>query len=1050
MFKKNMNYKDVLLLIAMFFGYLTISNAQTFTVTGKVITDNDELPLSGANVQVAGSKNGTLTDLEGKYVLKNVPTDGILLVSYIGFKSQRVKVNGRAIINVNVVTNTENLDEVFVIGYGSSRKSELTEAVSKVKNDELTRSTGASIESAMQGRVSGVKVTTNEGGPGAGLKISVRGTSSINGTNEPLYVIDGVPVQKDVATGSTGGVYSSLPSDPMAGINPNDIESIEILKDASATAIYGSRGANGVVLITTKQGKAGKLAINYESTYGVEKLSNKLQLLNGREYYKYLYLKNPLDPLFVTKESPNYLDPSKLEEAPIGVDWQNEVYGQAFIQNQQLNFRGGTEKTSFFASMGYLNQEGIIVNNDFKRYTGLLNVNVKADKFRLTGSMNFSQSDRKGSVYASGGPNNDFAGTVTKVFYARPIGSRDIQDFDSNSEAIDTGEQLDFITNPYLFATLVTNNNKQSRITTNINTFYEFAKNLEMQVRLGGNLTFDETNRYFPTTTAAGKRLNGYAQILRTDSKQFSFEHLIHYKNSWKQHNFKAMMGYTLERANRNVLNVENRGFSYDNSGVYDIGLGTDLITPSNSLVDFSLNSYLGRFNYNYQDKYYLTFTGRLDGSSKFPTSNKYAFFPSGSLAWNVHKENFLENTKWINNLRVRYSLGTTGNQAIPPYESLALINDNTYSFGGGLKTGLVFSQLSNQNLKWETSIQNNLGFDLGFLNNRINLSIDGFIKRTNDVLLAIPVSSVIGVSGNPYQNAGSIENKGWEFTLSTKNFNDKKFNWTTDFNISFYKNKIISLGGINEFYADFGGGEFSNLMIYRKGGEIGEFYGYKTDGIFKTKEDFDKSQKLPNSQLGGWKIKNTNGDTLINTLDRTVIGSNQPKYFGGITNTLQMDNFDLSFFFSFSVGQQVYNANRFVLENPNDSRNKLKSYINNAYRASTLDSDGKIIAIGNPNGTLPAIGTNPFLSPIDEFVEDASYARLQNVTIGYTIPFAKKLKISKLRFFASGNNLLLFTKYKGYDPDVNTTRNNGLIKGVDFGSYPRSTNLMGGLNITF
>jgi len=1045
---KKMNYKDILLVLVMFFGFLTFTNAQSLVVSGKVIVKSDGLPLPGASVVVVGTKNGAQTDLDGKYVLKNVPTNAVLLVTYIGVKSQRAKVEGKNTINFAMEYDIANLDEVVVVGYGTSRKSELTEAVSTVKNKELTKSTGTSIESALQGRVSGVKVTTSEGGPGSGLNITVRGISSINGTSEPLYVIDGVPVQKDVATGGEGGIYSSLPSDPMSGINPNDVESIEVLKDASATAIYGSRGANGVVLITTKQGKAGKLAITFDSSYGTESISNKLDLLNAREYYQYQYLRNPNGPLFTDVNNPYYVDPSKINEAPLGIDWQDEVYRQAFMQNQQFSFRGGSNNTSFFASLGYLNQEGVIVDNDFERYTGLLNVNVNADKFRLTGSMNFSQSNKNGSVYASGGPNNDFAGVVTKVFTARPLG--DFNTIEDSEIIAGSDEETDYLTNPYLYAKLVTNDNQQSRITGNINTFYEFAKNFEMQTRIGGSLTFDESNRYFPTTTAAGKRLNGYAQILRTDSKQFTFENLFHYKNNWGKHNLKAMAGYTFENGSRNFMNIQNQGFAYDNTGVYDIGLGTDLIAPINNIIDFSLNSYLSRFNYNYANKYFLTLTGRVDGSSKFPTGNKYAFFPSGSFAWNMHKEKFLRKVDWLNNLRVRYSFGTSGNQAIPPYESLALLDDVTYSFGGGLQTGLVFSQLANENLKWETSIQNNLGFDFGFFNNRISFTADAFVKRSQDVLLAIPVSSVVGVDGSPYQNAGSIENKGLEFTLSTKNFNKKKFSWTTDFNISLYKNKIVSLGQIDEFYADFGNGEFSNLMIYRNGGEIGEFYGFKTDGIFKTQEDFDNSPKASNAQLGGWKIKDIDGNGVIDGNDRTVIGSNQPEYFGGLTNTFQIDNFDFSFFFAFSVGQEVYNANRFVLENPSDERNKTKSVLDNSFLAPKYDTQGNIISTGNPDGNLPAIGTNALLSPIDEYVEDASFLRLQNITLGYTIPVAENLKISKLRFYMSGNNLLLFTKYTGYDPDVNTTRNNGLVKGVDFGSYPRSINIMWGLNVAF
>ncbi len=1046
-----MNYKDMLLVIVMFFGFLASINAQYLNVSGKVVTKSDGLPLPGATVLVVGSKNATITDLDGRYVLKNVPESAVLMVTYVGITNKSAKVEGKATVNFAVDFDTKNLDEVVIIGYGSSRKSELTEAVSRVKNEELVKSVGTSIESALQGRVSGVKITTSEGGPGSGLKVSVRGTSSINGTNEPLYVIDGVPFQKDIATAAEGGVMSSMPSDPMSGINPNDIESIEVLKDASATAIYGSRGANGVVLITTKQGKAGKLVVNYDSSYGVERLSKKLDLLDQRDYFKYRLLNNPVDKIFSDKNKPNYVDPTKINDLPTGVDWQDEVYREAFVQNQQLNFRGGTDKTSFFASLSYLNQEGIIVNNDFERLTGLLNVNVKADKFRLTGSMNFSQTNKRGSIYSSGGPNNDFAGVVTKIMFARPTGTiytTDLRLIDEDDEVSD--DSIEANTNPYLFATLVTNQNKLARFNGNRNTLYEIGKSFEIQTRIGGALTFEESNRFFPTTISAGFRLNGYAHVIRTQSSQYSFENLLHYKNKWGKHHLKAMAGYTLEGNARDVVDVQNRGYAYNTTGVFDLGVGLDLQTPNNSFVDSSLNAYLARFNYSYDDKYFLTFNGRIDGSSKFPKGNKYAFFPSGSLGWNIHKEKFLENINWINNFRVRYSLGASGNQAIPAYESLALNFDNTYSFGGGIKTGLYFGQLANENLRWETSIQNNLGFDLGFFKNRISLTIDGFIKRTQDVLLAIPISANVGVK-TPYQNAGSIENKGVEITINTNNINKKHFNWTTDFNISVYKNKITSLGDVSEFYADFGDGEFSNIMVYRNGGEIGEFYGYQTDGIFNTQEELNSSPKLSSDVLGSRKLKDINADGKINSDDRTVIGSNQPKYFGGLTNNFKIYNFDFSFFINYSVGQQVYNANRFILERSNDSRNQNKSqyFFDNSFREGVYDSNGNLIS-GNPNGTLPKIGTTAILNPIDAYVEDASFVRLQNVTIGYTIPFSKKLNISKIRLYVSGNNLFLLTKYTGYDPDVNTTRNNGLIKGVDFGSYPRSINVMGGLNVSF
>ncbi|WP_298238536.1 TonB-dependent receptor [uncultured Algibacter sp.] len=1050
-FKKNRPLRNSLFLfLAMALSFSNASFAQNLTVTGNITSQEDGLPLAGVNILIANTNKGALSDFDGNYSISNVPTDAVFEVSYLGFETQTIIVGDRNTINIVMKESTESLDEVVVIGYGTSKKSELTEAVSSVKSDEIIRSTGTSIESALQGRLSGVRVISNEGTPGGGLNINVRGTTSINGSNDPLYVIDGVPILKENVVSDPDNDpigYNTLPADPLSGLNPGDIASIEVLKDASATAIYGSRGANGVVIITTKKGKSGKLKVDYDGAFGISTLSNKLDLLDAPEYYEYRFLKDPNDGVFTNEDNRNYIGDNPFDSNGLGIDWQDVVYREAYMQNHKFGFSGGNETVRFYTSLGYMDQEGIIVGSEFKRYSGLANINVNTEKFRMDANVNFSQSIRNGAVYASGGPANAFVGTVNKVFYASPLGDENtINDvfFDEDDD------EDEFFTNPFLFATEAKNDNVQTRLTGNVTAYYDIAKNLEVQARIGGNISFNSQEQYFPReTTSAGRRLNGFAQINKTDATRFIFENLLRYKLEKDKHSFKAMVGYTLEKGTRKILRVANQGFEIDNTGVFNIGLGTDLIPPRSNYIEQSLNSYLSRINYNYKKKYFLTLTGRIDGSSKFPSANKYAFFPSGSVAWNVHRENFLKKSNIVNNLKLRYSIGSTGNQAIPAYSSLALLDDVTYSFGGGIQTGLVFSQLANEDLKWETVYQNNVGIDMSLFNNRVGISIDAFNKKTKDALLAVPVSSVIGLTdSSPFQNIGEIENKGIEFSVNTTNIQKEKFSWNTNFNISFTENKIVSLGEISEFFAGFGDDAFTNIIAYREGGEIGEFYGFKTDGIILSQDELDNAPTYTSHSIGSWRLKDISGpegtpDGVIDENDRTIIGSSQPDFFGGITNNFNIGNLDFSFFFEFSVGQELYNANNANLENQLGNRNKLSTVLTDATK---FDETGNLIN----EGRLPAIGSNDIPTPFDAFVEDASYLRLQNVTLGYTVPVAEKLNITKLRFYISANNLWLLTDYSGYDPDVNTTRNSGLVRGVDFGSYPKNKNIIWGVNLTF
>ena len=1041
---KILEYKT-LLFILLIMSSLHV-NAQNQEIRGLVSSD-DGSPLIGATVIVKGTHNGTITDINGNYTLKDVPEDAILIFSFLGFKTIEDVVGSRTEMNITLMADPDVLEEVVVIGYGEVKKSDLTGAVSSVKSDQLSKTTGTSIESTLQGRVAGVKVTTSEGGPGSGISISVRGNSSINGNSQPLYVIDGVPILKEDLGGNTTSLVSSMPADPLSGINPGDIASIEVLKDASATAIYGSRGANGVVIITTKSGKSGEVKINYDTYYGVSTITKKLDLMNTQEYYLYQYVSNPGQEIFTLDTRRDYTLPSQITSLENQVDWQDEVYRTAKLQSHQVGFRGGSEQVKYYASIGYFDQEGIIVGSDFKRYSGLLNIDVDKNKFRMHSNLNFSQSLMQGSVYASEGPTGNFGGTVSRILNARPVGSPE----SVNPTAIPdsgTDEENDYLLNPYIYATAVTNDNTINRITGNINAFYDLTDHFTIQSRIGGNANYTTRESYFPQNTTVGRNVGGQAEISKTDAQRFFFENLLRYSNNWGDHNLNSLVGFTMEKGIRKELNVISQGFAYDHTGVDDIALGTVLSPPVNSYQENTLQSVLARFSYDYDRKYFLTINGRLDGSSRFPKSNRYSIFPSGALAWNVHKENFMDNVQPVSRLKLRYSLGTSGNQAIASYESQAFLDNVTYSFGGGSQAGLVYSQLANNRLKWETTVQHNLGVDLGVFKNAVEITVEAYKKNVKDVLVRLPVSDVLGLNDNPYQNIGEIQNLGVEFSIDTRNIESKNFEWNTNLNFSITKNEIVSLGSIDQFFVSLGNRpEYRNLVTYRTGGEIGEFWGYKTDGIIKTQEEFDALPDYTNKQIGGWKLVDTNNDNVIDDNDRTLIGSNQPDFFGGITNNFRYKNFDLSFFFDFSFGQQVYNGNRVNLENTRNTTNKTGNVLKNSFQAeAVLDELGNEIFAANLNGTLPSLGSTPLESAVDAYVEDASYIRLQNITLGYNVP----LKKSQLRVYLAGNSLLTFSDYKGYNPDVNNTYAGGLIRGVDNGAYPGNRNFIAGLNVSF
>ncbi|WNJ20643.1 TonB-dependent receptor [Pontibacter sp. G13] len=1030
--------------------FLSFTAQAQIQVTGRVTSEGGQ-PLPGVTILEKGDNiNGALSDDDGTYRI-TVQENSVLLFRYFGFREESISVNGRTTIDLEMEEDIEQLDEIVVIGYGTERKSDLTGSVTSVKGDEIMKSTGTALENALQGRLAGVKVTTTDGEPGGGFSVNVRGIGTINGNSEPLYVLDGVPLQKDNLVGETdNSLVGEITSDPLAGLNPNDIESIEVLKDASATAIYGSRGANGVVLITTKSGQEGALQMSYTGSIGTSWRTRPTDLIDSEGFYRYRYALDSNDGLFKDSTLRYYVHPDSIPFVEGGTNWEDEVTRDAAsIMRHQINFRGGANKTTFFASLGYFDQEGVIVNSDFQRYSGQVNLNSNMGKLKMSTRLNFSRSEKSGAIASGGGPNNDYTGVIWKAYNTWPaIGPDDVLLDDEFLE-----DEIGLESNPLLFATTSTRNQQNTRMTGNINLRYEILDGLEVTMRLGGTSVKNIEDVYYPRyTTRAGFRLNGIANIIHTDVSNYLVENLIRYRTRINKHNIQAVVGHTFEQNQRRVLRVRNQGFEFDNLGVYDIGAGTELITPQINLTDFALDSYLGRINYNFARKYLVTLNARLDGSSKFPAGSKYAFFPSAAFAWKIDREKFLRKSNVFSELKLRYSIGATGNQGIPPYSSIGLLNTVTYSYGGELVSGVAFSQLANTNLRWETTVQQDLGLDMGLFNDRLVFTVDAYHKRASDVLLAVPVSGVVGVNNNPRQNVGVIINRGLEISARTVNVSTDDFSWSTNFNISFIRNELADLGALGAFNVGIGSGQFGDMVRYETGEEIGNFYGLQTDGIIRSEEELANAPFYEGISVGNWNFVDQNGDSLINQEDRVIIGNSQSDFFGGITNRFSYKGIDLSIFFEYAVGHDIYNTNRTRLQRydePGGTRTN-DMLERTFFPEDVVTPNGTVIFPANPDGDLPMIGRQDRNVTYDEFVEDGSYIRLQNITLTYTLPFAKAMRVSDIKLGVNANNIFVWTNYSGFDPDVNIARANGLVRGVDWSPYPRNRNIMGTIQVNF
>ncbi|GAB4021207.1 TonB-dependent receptor [Spirosoma migulaei] len=989
-------------------------------LSGTVKSETGE-GLPGVSVVVKNTTRGTTTDADGKYRL-SVPDEATTLVfSFVGYLNQEIAIGNRSTIDVKLIPDQKSLNEVVVVGYGTVKKSDLTGSVAKVGEADIKATPIVALDRAMQGRVAGVQVTTNSAQPGGTTTVRIRGTGSVNAGNEPLYVIDGYP---------TGNLNS---------INPNDIESIEILKDASATAIYGSRGSNGVVIVTTKRGKEGQSSVNFESYYGVQSVRRKIPLLNAREYAEFINeaRTNGGSAAYFDGSAPDRPLPSSLGE---GTNWQNEVLREAPIQNYQLSFTGGETKTRYAISGSYYDQQGIIKNSYFKRFTLRANLDREVKSWLKVGlSMQGAYTNANAARTETDGGIN--SGVTTSAINYAPVfpiynsaGTYYLDQGSLNGNLVD---------NPVGLVNEITNINLNTRILGNVFADLKLAEGLTFRTSWGADILNSKTNNYATRLIRLGATSNGSASVNSSFSLNWLNENTLSYTRTIAQkHSLNALIGYTTQGYHNEGVGASAVNFTDDFAQFNNLAAGATLQTPSSSASDWALISYLARVNYNYDSRFLVTLTARRDGSSRFGTNNKYGFFPSGALAWRIINEKFLKNQKLLTDLKLRTSYGLSGNQSIGDYQYLSGLGVSTSVLGGAspvLRTGWTPTGISNLDLRWEKSAQFDVGVDVSLLNNRIQFTADYYVKTTSDLLFSVNIPQTTGYS-SALRNIGKVENRGLELSLSTINVDKKDVRWNTEFSLAVNSNKILTLDGRPEFTTGEGSGhlQVSNTVLLKVGEALGNFYGRIMDGIFQNQGEIDNSAQKT-AKPGDIKYRDLNGDGVINDNDRTIIGNGYPKLFGGFNNTVTYKGFELNVFFQGISGNQILNYLRFDLYNLNGNNNQTKDVVN---RWTPTNPSNEI-----PRATLT--GGQRILSTFH--IEDGAYLRLKNISLGYNLPHGllNKLAIRNAKVYVAAQNYLTFTAYKGYDPEVSRFGTTSISQGMDYGGYPAAKTLLFGLNLT-
>lgn len=1024
-FKRLCSRPGFLLLAFLFFG--TTAFSQTI-VTGTVTDGESNSPLPGANV-IAGTV-GVITDFDGNYELRVPAGISAITFSSLGFASQEINISGRSVINVTLEPQSEALDEVIIVGYGTVKKSDLTGSVSSIDGDSFKELPVTSVDQAIQARAPGVQVTQTSAAPGGGVSVRIRGSNSINSGSEPLYVIDGFPIYPDNEAYSAGG--NRRASNVLASINPNDIQSIEVLKDASATSIYGSRGSNGVVLITTKRGKAGKAKISYEGSFSTQTITNSIKVLNGSEFATYL---NTLE----TSQggAPIYSD-SQIATFGKGTNWLDEVTRVGAIHNHQLTFSGGNENSRYAVTGNYHENDGIIKNTDFQRYGIRLNLDNTAlnDFLNISSSWAINRTVSNNAPTDRGGPGGIII-TALGLDPTVPVRNEDgtfaLASYDGR-----------FLINPLQELEYATDQDITNRILGNTSFTFNLMDGLKAKTSFGADMLNVNRTSFFPSVnTRVGRDGTGELTLANRSSTNFLNENLLTYtKQLGDKHFIDAVVGYTYQKEVNKYHSATTRGITAASVDQATLQGGPNILTPTSNRREWLLESVLGRINYNYASRYLATVTFRRDGSSRFGKENKWANFPSVALGWNIAKEEFFGNSKLIetvNNLKLRGSWGLTGNSEIPVYNSLANLNEYNYVFNGGLVLGLGDGRLGNPDLKWESTTMTNIGLDASFFNDRLNLTLDYFYNQTEDLLLFVTIPSSLGFE-SILKNSGSLENRGFEVGLDGFVINNTDFKWNVAGNISFLRNKLTDLGDSTPFFSSSTSGHLGvDGSWVEAGNPIGVWKGYDYIGIFQTADEIANNPSRSGDKPGYPRYRDANGDGEITPDDHVLIGDPNPDFTWGLNSTLTFKNFDLGIFFRGSQGFDVRNLQASELGDGVQKINQIASMLTDSWTPT------------NTGASRPVIdGNRDFANSYrdsDYFIEDGSFIRLQNVSLGYTLPSVHK-NISKARIFVSGQNLFTITNYSGFDPEVNNRGQNNLNRGDDYDAYPRSRTITLGINL--